>query len=99
MILPFITAMYQAAVPDLGPMDVQNVIADAVERARAKHADFDRFLPGVDMLSRVVFSSHREIPLDDYIEVLYCAVRHGDFTKSWRGQLKKQARDSSRANV
>jgi hypothetical protein len=90
MILPFVCAMYAAAVPGLSPEDVERVIADAVGRARAKHPDFDRFLPGVDALSRAVFSSHREIPLDDYLECLYCAVKHGDFTRRWREQLKRK---------
>jgi len=88
ILLPFVCAMYSAAVPDLSPEVVQSVVASAVERARAKHADFDRFLPGIDALSRVVFSSHREIPLDDYLEVLYCAVKHAQFTKPWREQLR-----------
>jgi hypothetical protein len=61
----------------------------AVQEARDKHPDFDRFLPGVEFLSTVFFTNHKSMPLCDYIETLYCAVKHADFTRPWRAQLKR----------
>jgi len=60
----------------------------AVAKMRAEHQDFDRFLPGLDYLSRFVFCNHAHIPLVDYLETLYAAVKHGKFTRAWRGHLR-----------
>lgn len=91
MSLDLITRTYALALPDADEAEARRVIDAAIERARAKHADFDRFLPGVEFLSEVFFTAHTRLPLDDYIETLYCAVKHADFSKSWRVQLKKPA--------
>ncbi len=89
MALDFITQSYLLAAPDISEAEARRVVSAAAEHARGKHADFDRFLPGIEHLSSVVFTDHRKIPLDDYLETLYCAVKHADFTKPWRVALKK----------
>ena len=89
MALDFLVHTYLTAAPDLGEAAARAVIDAAVERARAKHADFDRFLPGIEFLSNVFFTDHKRMPLDDYLETLYTAVKHGDFTRSWREKLKR----------
>jgi hypothetical protein len=89
MNFPFIVETYGAQTPDLARETAEAVVDAAVERARAKHPDFDRFVPGIDMLSRFVFAAHSNIPLDAYIETLYCATKHGDFTKSLRDELRR----------
>lgn len=91
MDLPFIVETYRGALPEEQKYQAEHLVAAAVRRAREKHSDFDRFTPAVDFLSRAFFVNHALIPLDDYIESLYCAVKHGDFTKSWRAQLKRPA--------
>jgi hypothetical protein len=80
---------YLLAMPNASRETVISLVDGAAERARAKHADFDRFLPGIEHLATVFFTDHRRMPLDDYLESLYCAVKHGDFSKSWRLQLKQ----------
>lgn len=94
--LEIIQHTYQAARPDLDPAVIVGVVTAAVERARAKHADWDHFAPAVEFLSTVVFTDHIRIPLDDYLETLYCAAKHGDFTRKWRALLK--AAPARRAN-
>lgn len=87
---------YQRARPDLDPAVITAVLSSAVERARTKHHDWDHFAPAVEFLSTVVFTDHIRIPLDDYLETLYCAAKHGDFTRKWRAMLK--AAPARRAN-
>jgi hypothetical protein len=89
--LDLIVRTYALALPEPDEAEARRVVDAAVERARGKHRDFDRFLPGIEALSGVFFTSHTRIPLDDYLETLYCSVKHGDFTKSWRAELKKPA--------
>lgn len=86
--LPFVCETYLSFVSGVERGDVEQVVNDAIERAQKKHSDFDRFLPGVHFLSSVVFCAHDKIPIDDYLETLYCAVKHGDYTRSWRTQLR-----------
>ncbi len=81
---------YELAMPDLLPPEVvDEAIDSAVGRAREKHSDFDRFLPAIEFLSTVFFTDHRAMPLDAYLETLYCAVKHGDFARPWRMDLKR----------
>lgn len=89
MALDFIVQSYLLAAPRVGEEEARRVVDAAADHAREKHADFDRFLPGIEHLSSVVFTDHRRIPLDDYLETLYCAVKHADFTRPWRVALKK----------
>lgn len=89
MSFEMIRATYQAAVPEVAERTVADVVSQAVDRARAKHADWARFEPGVEFLATVFFTDHKRMPLDNYLETLYCAVKHGDFTKDWRKELKK----------
>jgi hypothetical protein len=91
MELPIIVETYRAALPEEKKPEAALLVAAAIDRARKKHADWERFLPGIDFLSHHIFVNHRDIPLDDFLECLYCCVKHGDFTKSWRMQLKKPA--------
>lgn len=37
-----------------------------------------------------MFTDHKRMPIDDYLETLYCAVKHGDFSRSWRVALKRE---------
>ena len=89
--LPLIAKTYYLAAPHVGEENAQAVVDAAVERARAKHPDFDRFLPGVEFLSGAFFTDHKKMPLDDYLETLYCAVKHGDYSRSWRASLRRPA--------
>jgi hypothetical protein len=80
---------YHAARPDLSAAVVAEVIDKAAERANAKHPDWQRFAPAVEFLSTAFFTDHHRMPIDDYIETLYCAVKHGDFSKEWRKELRR----------
>ena len=91
MPLAFIVQTYHQARPDLSVEEIEFVVGMAVHEARAKHPDFDRFLPGIEFLSTVFFTDHTKMPLSDYIETLYCGVKHADFTRPWRAQLKTPA--------
>jgi hypothetical protein len=86
---PLIAKTYALAAPQISEEHAQIVIDSAVDRARLKHGDFDRFAPGIEFLSGVFFTDHSRLPLDDYLEVLYCAVKHADFSRAWRAQLRK----------
>ncbi len=87
--LDAIVYTYCLALPAHSAEEARTVVDDAIERARAKHRDFDRFLPAIDQLSKCVFTDHRQMPLDAYLEVLYCGVKHGDFSREWRAALKR----------
>jgi hypothetical protein len=82
---------YTRARPDLHAAVIIGVVTSAVERARMKHTDWDRFAPGIEFLSAFFFTDHQKLPLDDYLETLYCAVKHGDFSRRWRVMLRAQA--------
>lgn len=83
-----VTATYQRARPDLDPAVIVGVVTAAVQRARAKHPDFDHFRPAIEFLSLHFFTSHSTMPIDDYLETLYCGVKHGDYSKRWREKLR-----------
>jgi hypothetical protein len=83
-----VTETYKSARPDLEPAVVEGVIEAALERARAKHQDWERFAPAIEFLSAVFFTDHVKMPIDDYLETLYCAVKHGDFSRRWRALLR-----------
>jgi len=53
-----------------------------------KHADWDHFAPAIAFLSTVFFTDHLRMPIDDYLETLYCGAKHGDFSKKWREKLR-----------
>jgi hypothetical protein len=89
MAFELLNKTYSMARPDLDPGVIDSTISLAVGRAKDKHPDFERFQPGIDFLSTVFFTDHQKMPLDDYIETLYCAVKHADFTRDWRAQLRK----------
>lgn len=82
---------YALAAPGVSQAEIDSVIEMALDRARAKHSDFERFTPAIEHLSTVIFTDHKRIPLDDYLETLYCGVKHGDFSRSWRLELKRPA--------
>lgn len=88
---------YRAARPDLDPAAVEDVITAAVERAREKHNDFDRFRPAIEFLATVFFTDHKRMPIDDYLETLYCAVKHGDYSKPWRAELRNMKPEATDA--
>jgi glycosyltransferase A (GT-A) superfamily protein (DUF2064 family) len=85
---------YLLAAPAIGEGGAARVIDEALARAREKHPDFVRFEPAIEFLSTVFFTDHARMPIDDYLETLYCAVKHGDFSKTWRLLLKKPASDA-----
>jgi hypothetical protein len=89
MRLPFVVNTYQQALPSLAEGEAEIVVEMAVDRAIQKHADFVRFLPAIEFMSQVFFTDHKRMPLDDYLETLYCAVKHGDFSRVWRAELKR----------
>jgi hypothetical protein len=94
-----VTETYKRARPDLEPAVVEGVIKAALERARAKHQDWERFAPAVEFLSSVFFTDHTKLPIDDYLETLYCGVKHGDFSRKWRALLRaSEAPRASAAN-
>jgi hypothetical protein len=80
---------YQRARTDLDPAVIAGVVNAAIQRARAKHADWDHFAPAIEFLSTVFFTDHVRMPVDDYLETLYCGVKHGDFSKRWREKLRQ----------
>lgn len=80
---------YALARPDLDQEVIESTISLALARAQDKHPDFEHFTPGIDFLSTVFFTDHKKMPLDDYIETLYCAVKHADFSREWRAKLRK----------
>jgi hypothetical protein len=86
-----VIATYLLALPEASQKEATEIVTAAAEAARQKHADFDRFLPGIEFLSTVFFTDHKRMPLTDYLETLYCAVKHADFSKAWRQQLKRPA--------
>lgn len=89
MEFPMIEHTYLLALPEAEQANAGRLVHAALERARAKHSDFERFAPAIEFLSRNFFSCHNTMPLDDYIETLYCGVKHGDFSRSWRAHLRK----------
>lgn len=89
--LDLVKQTYLLAAPEIGADESSRVVDAALERARAKHPDFDRFLPGIEFLSGVFFTDHKKMPIDDYLETLYCAVKHADYSKAWRANLKRPA--------
>ena len=97
MAFDVVTETYKCARPDLDPAAVEEVIRGAVERAREKHNDFDRFRPAIEFLATVFFTDHRKMPIDDYLETLYCAVKHGDYSKPWRAELRNMKPEASDA--
>jgi len=80
---------YQMAAPGTAADDIDRIIEGALARAREKHADWEHFALGIEFLSSVFFTDHHKMPLDDYLESLYCAVKHGDFSKPWRAELRR----------
>lgn len=87
-VLDIIQRTYSAARPDLPEAQIVALIASAAMRAKAKHADWEHFAPAIEFLATVFFTDHRSMPLDDYLETLYCAVKHGDFSRAWRAKLR-----------
>jgi hypothetical protein len=83
-----LTRTYQLARPDLDPAVIVGVVNAAVQRARAKHSDWDHFAPAIEFLSLHFFTNHSTMPIDDYLETLYCGVKHGDYSKRWREKLR-----------
>lgn len=88
---------YKRARPDLDPLVVDGVIKAALDRAREKHPDWLRFEPAIEFLSLHFFTNHSTMPIDDYLETLYCAVKHGDFSRRWRALLR--ASEAPRAAI
>lgn len=97
MDLALLVETYRLALPAEQQQEAPARVAAAVERARAKHADFNRFLPAVETLAGSFFCDHSRMPLDAYIESLYCAVKHSDFAREWRAELKRPAVPARRA--
>jgi hypothetical protein len=91
MDLPFVVETYRLALPDDQKHEAPAIVAAALARARGKHSDFDRFLPAVEHLAGLVFTDHSRLGLDDYLETLYCSVKHSDFARDWRASLKRPA--------
>lgn len=83
-----VTETYKRSRPDLEPAVVEGVIKAALDRARTKHTDWNRFEPAIEFLSAVFFTDHHKMPIDDYLETLYCGVKHGDFSRRWRALLR-----------
>jgi hypothetical protein len=94
MALDMIASTYRLAAPHVSVEEARHVVDAAIERAREKHADFDRFLPGMEFLATVFFTDHKRMPLDDYLETLYCGVKHADYSKKWRAELRKKPPDT-----
>ena len=86
---------YALAAPELDSAGVDAAIDGALERAREKHMDLDRFAPAIEFLATVFFCNHSAMPLDDYIETLYCAAKHSDFARRWRAELRKRHQQQS----
>ena len=86
MSLPFLVSTYAQSAPE--GTDAQAIVDSAIERIRERHTDVDRYLPAMEFLSTKVFTDHRGLPILAYLEVLYCAVKHGDFSRDWRKQLR-----------
>lgn len=86
--LDIIQKTYASARPDLPEASIVAVVVAAAMRAKTKHPDWEHFAPAIEFLSTVFFTDHWSMPLDDYLETLYCAVKHGDFTRAWRLKLR-----------
>jgi len=80
---------YAVACPTLAPEAIEAVVEAALVRAQEKHPDFERFAPAMEFLATVFFTDHTHMPLDDYLETLYCGVKHGDYSKGWRADLRR----------
>jgi hypothetical protein len=91
MELQFLVHTIQAANQELTEEQAGSFLSAALVRANDKHHDFQRFVPVMEFLATAVFCDYKQIPLDDFIEVLYCTVKHGDFTRPWRAQIRKAA--------
>jgi hypothetical protein len=90
-LLDIIQRTYAAARPDLPEAQINAVVVTAAMRAKAKHPDWEHFAPAIEFLATAFFTDHRSMPLDDYLETLYCAVKHGDFSREWRKKLRGRA--------
>lgn len=95
MKFPILLETYRAALPDAEKEHAERLVAAAVAQASGKHRDWGRFEPAIEHLSRLIFCNHAHVPLAVYLETLYCAVKHGDFSKAWRGELKRPAAAAS----
>lgn len=89
---PFVLETYRGALDEPEKHYAEGALEAAVAVMRSHHQDFDRFCPAMEFLSHFFFTNHAEMPLADYIEALYCIAKHGDFTRSWRAQLRAAAR-------
>jgi hypothetical protein len=81
---------YALACPALAPAAIDEVVDAAIDRARQKHADYERFAPAIEFLSTVFFCDHGHMPIDDYFEALYVAAKHADFSRPWRVELRRK---------
>lgn len=82
---------YAIAASHLNADGVDAIVDGALERAREKHHDLERFLPAMEFLATVFFCDHVKMPIDDYLETLYCGAKHSDYARRWRAHLRKQA--------
>jgi hypothetical protein len=86
---PLVVHTYALSLPEQERGQAAGAVKAAVEEVRARHPlDFNRWYLGMEFLSSVFFCNHAEMPLVDYIESLYCVVKHAQFTRSWREQLR-----------
>lgn len=86
---PLVEHAYALSLPESERGQAAAAVKAAVEKVRARHPlDFERWYPGMEFLSSVFFCDHTQIPLVDYLEALYCVVKHAHFTRSWREQLR-----------
>ena len=81
---------YAVSCPQLNQAAVENILEAALERSLEKHPDLRRFLVGMEFLATVFFCDHAKMPLDDYLEALYCTTKHSDFARPWRAALRKK---------
>jgi hypothetical protein len=92
MLFSFVLETYRGSLEESEQHYAEGAVEAAVAVLRSKHPDFEHFYPLMEFLSHFFFTNHAEMPLADYLEALYCVAKHGDFTRSWRAQLRAAAR-------
>jgi hypothetical protein len=78
------------AHPEYDEAEAEAFVKEAAMNVRARHSDFDHFLPAMDVLSRYLYGNLEHLTLEQMIETLYATVKHAPFAKAWREELRQK---------
>lgn len=71
----FLRRLYVAFFPESGFEQSREIVSGAIERARAKHSDFDQILRGIDRAALEIEPQWPESSLDEYLAELVAIAR------------------------